>query len=366
MDNRDDDNTIDTASPNDERKGSEDKADSVQTDALAARAESDRDSGEADIPEFGGSERLRAESSEDEPEDDTTPAEAEKDWLVDSGLAAAIQPASPPSDDNAESEQDEDDDDWSDEDAEALDASDDSDLADDHDADEADDDDDDDIDDEGIVEGRPMWPTAVGLIAILLLAIGGWGLYEERTVLQTRVVELESNQARARSSNAIDPAEIAALETDNAALKLQLEGLYRDYEVAMEEIASLQALTSSETDSTPTADNNALDDTVADRGESLTESTSLDAAAFSVGAGDWFVNLGAYSAVASAENWLTRLQNAGYEATIQEVMVDADRILHRVRIDGFESKEAAQATATALEDEFGVSQLWVGQTPVDT
>ena len=62
----------------------------------------------------------------------------------------------------------------------------------------------------------------------------------------------------------------------------------------------------------------------------------------------------------------TRLQNAGYEATIQEVMVDADRILHRVRIDGFESKEAAQATATALEDEFGVSQLWVGQTPVDT
>jgi hypothetical protein len=32
---------------------------------------------------------------------------------------------------------------------------------------------------------------------------------------------------------------------------------------------------------------------------------------------------------------------------------------------GFGSKAAAQTVAQALESEFGVTELWVGQTPAD-
>ena len=369
MDNRDDEQDIDKSALSDESH----ETLAGQSDAFKTPLEEAADDADNEIIEFGGTDRVGNADAEEDNESESESAGTEKDWLVDSGLAAAINPPAATPEDTDESDEDEleDDDDWAEEDDESAesDESDDSDdLEDQNDSDLNDEpDDEDDLVDSEMVESRPLWPTAVGLIAIVLLAIGGWGLYEERSTLQARIVELENSQAKARASATIDPAALSALETDNAALKLQLEGLYRDYEVAMAEITALQALAESAAtaDDSDNSDMTDYEEAEADADGSMAEGAS-DAAQISPATpGDWFVNIGAYSTPASAENWLARLESAGYNAVTQQVVIDDGRVLHRVRVVGFGSKAAAQTVAQALESEFGVTELWVGQTPTD-
>lgn len=379
MDNRDDEQDIDKSASSDESH----ETLAGQSDAFKTPLEEAADDADNEIIEFGGTDQVGNADAEEDNESESESAGTEKDWLVDSGLAAAINPTAAIPEDTDESDEDEleDDDDWAEEDDESAesDESDDPDDSDDsddlEDSDELEDQDDSDLNDEPddeddlvdseMVESRPLWPTAVGLIAIVLLAIGGWGLYEERSTLQARIVELENSQAKARASATIDPAALSALETDNAALKLQLEGLYRDYEVAMAEITALQALA----ESAATADNSDNSDMTdyeeADADGSMAEDASGAPEVSPATPGDWFVNIGAYSTPASAENWLARLESAGYNAVTQQVVIDDGRVLHRVRVVGFGSKAAAQTVAQALESEFGVTELWVGQTPTD-
>ena len=376
MDNRDDEQDIDKSASSD---GSHETL-AGQSDAFKTPLEEAADDADNEIIEFGGTDRVGNADAEEDNESESESEGTEKDWLVDSGLAAAINPTAAIPEDSDESDEDEleDDDDWAEEDDESaeLDDPDDPDDSDDlEDSDELEDQDDSDLNDEtddendlgdsDMAESRPLWPTAVGLIAIVLLAIGGWGLYEERSTLQARIVELENSQAKARASATIDPAALSALETDNAALKLQLEGLYRDYEIAMAEITSLQALA----ESAATADNSDNSDMTdyeeADADGSMAEDASGAPQVSPATPGDWFVNIGAYSTPASAENWLARLESAGYNAVTQQVVIDDGRVLHRVRVVGFGSKAAAQTVAQALESEFGVTELWVGQTPTD-
>jgi len=376
MDNRDDEQDIDKSASSD---GSHETL-AGQSDAFKTPLEEAADDADNEIIEFGGTDRAGNADAEEDNESESESEGTEKDWLVDSGLAAAINPTAAIPEDSDESDEDEleDDDDWAEEDDESaeLDDPDDPDDSDDlEDSDELEDQDDSDLNDEtddendlgdsDMAESRPLWPTAVGLIAIVLLAIGGWGLYEERSTLQARIVELENSQAKARASATIDPATLSALETDNAALKLQLEGLYRDYEIAMAEITSLQALA----ESAATADNSDNSDMTdyeeADADGSMAEDASGAPEVSPATPGDWFVNIGAYSTPASAENWLARLESAGYNAVTQQVVIDDGRVLHRVRVVGFGSKAAAQTVAQALESEFGVTELWVGQTPAD-
>lgn len=368
MDNRDDEQEIDKPASSDESH----ETLAGQSDAFKAPSEGVGDDADNEIIEFGGADRVRNDDAEEENASEVESAGTEKDWLVDSGLAAAINPTATIPEDTDESDEDEleddDEDDWSEEDEESDDSEDPDELEDQDDSDLNDEpDDEDDLDDSDTAESRPLWPTAVGLIAIVLLAIGGWGLYEERSTLQARIVELENSQAKARASATIDPAALSALETDNAALKLQLEGLYRDYEVAMAEITALQALAESAAtaDDSDNSDMTDYEEAEADADGSMAEDAS-DAAQISPATpGDWFVNIGAYSTPASAENWLARLESAGYNAVTQQVVIDDGRVLHRVRVVGFGSKAAAQTVARALESEFGVTELWVGQTPAD-
>ncbi|MEL0137504.1 MAG: SPOR domain-containing protein [Halieaceae bacterium] len=376
MDNRDDEQDIDKSASSDESH----ETLAGQSDAFKTPLEEAADDADNEIIEFGGTDRAGNADAEEDNESESESEGTEKDWLVDSGLAAAINPTAAIPEDTDESDEDEleDDDDWAEEDdesAESDDPDDSDDLNDLEDSDELEDqddsdlnhetDDENDLGDSDMAESRPLWPTAVGLIAIVLLAIGGWGLYEERSTLQARIVELENSQAKARASATIDPATLSALETDNAALKLQLEGLYRDYEVAMAEITALQALA----ESAATADNSDNTDMTdyeeADADGSMAEDASGAPQVSPATPGDWFVNIGAYSTPASAENWLARLESAGYNAVTQQVVIDDGRVLHRVRVVGFGSKAAAQTVAQALESEFGVTELWVGQTPAD-
>ena len=210
------------------------------------------------------------------------------------------------------------------------------------------------------------------LVALVLLGFGGWDIYQERATLQARVVELERNQSRAKQAVEVDAKTLAALEADNAALTLQLDNIYRDYDTAMAELAKLQsdaeevadrgeenranpddeAITFSESEASSPVELESLS-------SALTTPISDESVAGS--SGDWFVNIGAYASEQSAENWSLRLQNSGYDVVVQEIQTAEGKTLTRVRLTGFGSKAAAQSLATVLEADYGTGPLWVGQ-----
>ena len=212
----------------------------------------------------------------------------------------------------------------------------------------------------------------VGGVALVLLGFGGWDLYQERATLRARVVELERNQSRAKQAVEVDAKTLAALEADNAALTLQLDNIYRDYDTAMAELAKLQSDAEEVADrveeNRANPDYEAITFSESEASspvelESLSPASTAPISDESVAgsSGDWFVNIGAYASEQSAENWSLRLQNSGYDVVVQEIQTAQGKTLTRVRLTGFGSKAAAQRLATALEADYGTGPLWVGQ-----
>ena len=326
-----------------------------------------------------------------EAEDDTDdPAESGKDWLVDTGLAAAINPQSDVADapedsdpdnggqENAEAElfhddeEDEDDEDDDEDDSWEEDESDDDDYEDDL----ADSDDEDDFeeDQQSTLAGsapehtapptRAVWPMVVGGIALLLIGVGGWDVFQERAALQDRINELEKSQARTRESEAVDAKTVADLEVENAALKLELDTLYQDYNAAMAQLSNMPDNVEATGDSddaqetvAPSEPPTAL---AAQDGEPQGNEESEAAAP---GTGGWFINIGAYASAQSADTWALRLQNSGYDVSVTEVQTPEGTTLNRVRLTGFDSKAAAKDVAQELELDYGTGPLWVGELP---
>ena len=331
-------------------------------------AETERSTGQAD--NF-------STAQEDDDTDDI--AESKTDWLIDSGLAAAINPQS---DVLEEASEDRESDTTVQESAE-------SDLYDDNDEDdscEEDKSEDDDYDgdlaksDDGEDFGedelasltdsnlenpapptRVVWPIALGGIALLLIGVGGWDLFQERFTLQARITELEQSQARTAESAAL----VAELEVENAALKIQLDTLYQDYNAAMAKLRNApvngkmteendDAKETVSTSDPPTTDLAAQDDEP-ERSE-VHNATPSDT-------GGWFINIGAYASSVSANTWALRLQSSGYDVSVTEIQTSEGITLNRVRLTGFDSKVAAKDLAQELETDYGTGPLWVGELP---
>ena len=80
-----------------------------------------------------------------------------------------------------------------------------------------------------------------------------------------------------------------------------------------------------------------------------------------VSAGSWFVNFGSYGQQATAQGWADRLQPGAGEVVVTTGEKDG-RTFYRVRVINLSSREQADATARALEQRYGLSRLWVGQS----
>ena len=413
MDNRDDEeDRLEPVTPTDDDDWTDDEAGDTYSRSSGLRD----DLSEANAMDDDPSPWSDPDTSDDmvaQDEDDSSEA-PEKDWLVDSGLAAAIRPETAGSEPTADSDREEnteslsseslwsgvegepagreeeiDDEDFDDDDPDTDEDLDEDDFDDEDPEDDLDFEDDEledtpaendeaevgdrntgpysdrDGDSDAVPDAsseRPVWPMLVGLVAVVLISVGGWGLFEERAALQARIAELERSQSKASAVNAVDASALSALEADNASLKLQLDGLYRDYELAMAEIANLQ-------DTTETAAQVAVDapePASTDTEKPAAAATAPNALATSdanQAAGSWFVNVGAYSVAQSAENLAETLKGGGFDTIVQEVYTDDGSVLLRVRVIGLEEKSDAQQVAAELEASYGIGPVWVGQTP---
>ena len=311
-------------------------------------------------------------------------AESGTDWLIDTGLAAAINPQSDvpeeasedresdntglESSDSSLYDDDDEDDSWEEDGSE--DDSYEGDLAKSDDEDDFGEDKQASFTDSDLENPAPptraVWPIVFGGIALVLIGFGGWDLFQERVTLQARISELEQTQARTRELAALDAKTIAELKVEKAALTQQLDTLYQDYNAAMAKLRNapinLEAARQRPNAEATVAPS---DPTIALAAKDDKPERSEVSKAAPSDTGGWFINIGAYASSLSASTWALRLQNFGYDVSVTEIETSEGIILNRVRLTGFDSKVAARDFAQELETDYGTGPLWVGELPSD-
>ncbi len=224
----------------------------------------------------------------------------------------------------------------------------------------------------------PLWPIGAVVVALILVGIGGWGAFTERTQLQARVAELEGQLARTRKQGDLSPEEEQTLRADNQSLRLQLATLREQYAGMAAEIEGLEqrllttgsATTAAEQpEPEPTPAPAAVASTARPEPEPVSSKQAAAPAPAKVAmaalpdtteSGGWFVNIASYSRLDIAEEWANRIRRVADHVTLQDVEVNG-KVLHRVRVVGYASKAEAQEAAKALEAKYNTGPLWIGE-----
>jgi len=224
---------------------------------------------------------------------------------------------------------------------------------------------------EEAVEESGMWPLsliAVAVVAILLLAAGGYGVLQQRAAMQEEIRQLQADLA-----TAVTPAEAAAsreaardLEQRNGELQARLDALTLENRRLEETVSGLEArleerpveVAESAAAATPPAPEKPAP--AAEPAPVRTAPPEKPAApGNATEAGGWFVNFGSYSQKAMAESWAARLQPPAGRVVVTSGSKGGE-LFYRVRVIDLSSREQAERTARKLEGDYGLSRLWVG------
>ncbi len=243
----------------------------------------------------------------------------------------------------------------------------------------------------------PLGLLATAVVALLLLAAGGYGVMQQRAEMQE---EIRLLQSRLATAGAIDAAgdtssdtRVADLEQALAGLEQSNRGLQMDNAALEEKLAALQATRRLSEAPSESADQStgAAGRTVMEKGAepapeqiaaskpaAVEASDSLPVAApveakvnatapesqpvvpAQAPTGPWFVNFAAYSREGDARARADSLKVSAGIVRLLPVEVDG-RTLYRVRITGLSDRSRADALARELESNYGVSRLWVGK-----
>lgn len=254
------------------------------------------------------------------------------------------------------------------------------------------------------------WPfglIAVAIVALLLLAAGGYGVIRERAAAQEELLDLRAALATTASPKDVRDsrealfemklsydklaAEERVLTLENqkladtvARLKSQLEvqqAVLTKKVPATKQVkpAAVQKTTPSRPKTpepvaskpatpVPAASKPASPAPVAAKTAAPAPAASPTAtpkpASTQTAAVDsstpWFVNFGSYSARTMAETWAAKLHPIAGKVIVATSAQDG-KTFYRVRVVGLASKDSANEVARKLEAEQQVSQLWVGR-----
>ena len=76
--------------------------------------------------------------------------------------------------------------------------------------------------------------------------------------------------------------------------------------------------------------------------------------------GDWVVNLASYTRESTANRMLAEFRGKGVDAELVTVMIN-DRPMHRIRVAGFNSSQAAKTSIDPLEQQLGLEGVWISR-----
>lgn len=241
-------------------------------------------------------------------------------------------------------------------------------------------------------QGWPLGLIAVAVVALVLLAAGGYGVMKQRAATEEELRQLRAELATS-SSNSGDSAARAALEELQAAydtLAAEAETLRLENRTLTDTAAGLQAQLGKQ-QSTPSATaaaaaqptpGNAVGaEPAAKPAQAVatpskppppeavkpvatkpaeTKSAVATNVAAAATSGPWFVNFGSYATREMADSWAARLKPGAGKVIVMPITSDG-RTLHRLRVIGLPDGDTARQVARKLETELRVAELWVGK-----
>ena len=244
--------------------------------------------------------------------------------------------------------------------------------------------------DPGFFESWPVGLIAVAVVALLLLAGGGYGVMQQRAEMREEVRELRAQLATAARPEQVTNSRDAQRELteQNTRLQQQLENLTLENRQLADTVAGLekqldaqrqaaikleearaaarrQAATGARAPApaaepapaaAPAA---ALAAALAPKPAGKTAAAPAAAASTAGSTGNWFVNFGSYSQQAVATDWATRLEPSYGKVIVAPASANG-KTVYRVRVVDLPSKAEAERISTRLQQEYQLPTLWVG------
>lgn len=225
----------------------------------------------------------------------------------------------------------------------------------------------------GYSQRLPVALLVVAVVAVILLLAGGYGVMQDRAASKQEILRLNAELATAASGEQLDEAraEAEALRAQNNDLEDQIYDLQIENRKLADLVAGLEAQVEA-VNPVPTGDDSAAPAPAPAATTAPAPATAPPPAPApvaqekppqpaSTGAtGDWFVNFGSYGHRSAAQAWQSRLQPAAGEV-ITAAGEREGRTFYRVRVVNLPDKATADKVARALEAEYGLPRLWVGQ-----
>ncbi|MEP1471321.1 MAG: SPOR domain-containing protein [Halieaceae bacterium] len=224
----------------------------------------------------------------------------------------------------------------------------------------------------GFFESWPVGLIAVAVVALLLLAGGGYGVMQQRAEMQEEIRDLRAQLATAAQPQQVTDSRDAQRELSerNAQLQDQLDNLTLENRQLSDTVAGLE----NQLEGQRQAAIKLEEARAAARRQAATGSTSSApavtaapkpaskpaATTAAASTGSWFVNFGSYSQQSVASDWATRLE-ASYGKVIVAPASANGKTVYRVRVVDLPSKAEADSVSGRLQQEYKLPTLWVGR-----
>jgi cell division septation protein DedD len=217
------------------------------------------------------------------------------------------------------------------------------------------------------------WPLAliaVAVIALLMLGAGGYGVMQQRASMQEEIRSLQAAAATSANTSEMVASRQsqAILEDENSKLRTTIDTLQLEIR-SLQDTASGLEMQLFKTQS-KTVEREAIAIKSAAEAERATPKPSppkpMPAPAETTvgpavtGSGDWFVNFSSYSSAATANSWMNRLKPANGRVVVAPAYKNGNTY-YRVRVIDLKDKTEALKIASALEKQYKLPKLWVGQ-----
>jgi cell division septation protein DedD len=208
-------------------------------------------------------------------------------------------------------------------------------------------------------QSLPVGLIIAAVIALLLLAAGGYGVIQQRTALQDEIRQLQATLATTASNTEVASSRQAqrSLEVRNQDLQVEIEYLQVENQQLRQSLAAPE----------PTPKIEVLDAQVADptppkpapKKPPPQKATVAESVTASSG---WFVNFGSYTKKATAKSWASKLTTDKGEIAVVDGKKGGKQY-YRVRIINLPSREIAEKIARELEQTHNLPRLWIGNHP---
>jgi cell division septation protein DedD len=198
----------------------------------------------------------------------------------------------------------------------------------------------------------------VAVIALVLLGAGGYGVIEQRAGMQEEIRELQAMLA-----TAAPPREVAAARQTAEQAAERNDRLEQQVEELTRENRSLQAIVSG-LEKQLSAQQAAIEQAPpppAPKPAAKPAPTPAPTSSAPAAAGSWFVNFSSYTQRSTAESWVNKLKPEKGRVIVATGDSNGSTI-YRVRVVDLPDKASAQAIARALEQEYDLPKLWVGES----